>query len=98
MGLNAYPDAAFKRNVLIPCNAMTNVKLTLIVYKMEVAAVMNFVLSKLSVKVTRQLEIIVIKIKSVLQGIVIWKLMDKDNHINVKNILRTKSSTIYRLL
>ena len=65
MDLSVFPDAVSKRNVLIPCNAMINVKLTLIVYKMEVAAVMSFVLSKLSAKVTRQLEIIVIKIKSV---------------------------------
>jgi hypothetical protein len=46
MDLNVFPDAASKRNVLIRCNAMTNVKLTLIVYKMEVAVVMSFVLSK----------------------------------------------------
>lgn len=86
MDLNVYPDAASKRNALIQCNAMTNVKQTLIAYKMEVVVVMSFVLSKLSVRETRQLEIIVIKIKSVLPDIVIWKLMDKDSHISVKNI------------
>jgi hypothetical protein len=49
MDLSVFLDAASKRNALIQCNVMINVKQISIVYKMEVVAVMISVHNKLSV-------------------------------------------------
>jgi len=69
MDLSVFQDAVSKRNVLIPCNVMTNAKPILTVCKMKGVVVMNFAPSKSYAREIRQLVTIVTKIVSVSQDI-----------------------------